>query len=406
MLFGAGIPWILAWWSYRNTVVQGRWLGALLLGAVVMKLGAFGSFPRLSDDAFRYVFEGQVVSEGQSPYARAPLDYTSDAAPFQAEGLRELVNHPEVPAAYPPVTQAYHAFVVRLAARAGATSLEGTLAWLAAFAFGLDLVVLLCLATRLAPGRAGPILAWGYCPWLAFEFAGMAHFDVLGIALLVGGLAASRRPVGAALLALGGGVKFLPFLALPFVVRAARRPLVASLVALVVTLVSTVWVFALAGGVPSDGAGLGEYALRWESWNLGYRWLERGLATLLDRDESWTDPRFVGRVTIGVLFLVVAWSSWRRKQDPISSLRRVFAAFLFLTPTLHPWYLAWGLPFFALRPSVAWSWIFLVAPLAYLPLEGWQTEGVWREPAWLLPMTVLPFIALWAFEAWRGRSAP
>ena len=77
----------------------------------------------------------------------------------------------------------------------------------------------------------------------------------------------------------------------------------------------------------------------------------------------------------------------------------VFAAFLVLTPTLHPWYLTWIVPFLALRQSRAWIWLAAVAPLLYWPLEGWRTEAVWHEPLWLWPLVAVPFWALLLFPS-------
>ena len=72
-----------------------------------------------------------------------------------------------------------------------------------------------------------------------------------------------------------------------------------------------------------------------------------------------------------------------------------------LSPTLHPWYLTWALPFLACFPSRAWTWLLALAPLCYSVVARWQLEGLWQEPAWLWPLWALPFLALLLRERLR-----
>lgn len=404
LLTCASAAWAVAWWCLRGRAIQ-RSHGILLVaGALGLRCLALASPLVFSDDVWRYVFEGGVVAEGVSPYAAAPAD------PERAEERRRWpatyagINHPEVPAAYPPVTQFWHAGIVALAGGPAADDGRRAVFALRVAALGLDVLVLLLL-TRIAPGRAGPLVAWGFCPWLALEFAGAAHFDVLGVALLVAALGTRREGWQHALLALGGLVKFLPLAAAPWTLRRAQRPRLALAILVGVTCAGWGAAALLAGGLPKDGAGLTPYALRWESWNLVYRWIEDGLALWFAPDASWSDPRRLGRSIVALVFVAFAAWTWVRVRDPWSGTRATLAAFFVLTPTLHPWYLAWVLALFATRPSVAWTWVFALAPLAYLPLETWQTAGVWAEPAWFAPLVALPFFAALAFEA-RQRLQP
>src|SRR5207244_12989540 len=87
-----------------------------------------------------------------------------------------------------------------------------------------------------------------------------------------------------------------------------------------------------------------------------------------------------------------------RGTDLVQGTGLAIAGFLVLSPTLHPWYLAWIAPFVALRPSLAWCVLIAAAPLLYAPLAGWQHEGKWIEPAWEWPVVALPFFALLFLE--------
>ena len=78
--------------------------GAVLFWAALIRAVFLVDPPSLSDDIYRYVFEGRVVLEGLSPYLFAPdslvLAELRDSAPEW-----HLINHKELPAIYPPGAQ-------------------------------------------------------------------------------------------------------------------------------------------------------------------------------------------------------------------------------------------------------------------------------------------------------------
>ena len=121
----------------------------------------------------------------------------------------------------------------------------------------------------------------------------------------------------------------------------------------------------------------------------------------LTRDRYRPDPFLgQGRMMSMVVIVVVAYVTLRRFDLERATLW-VLGAGMIVTPTLHPWYLCWALPFLACFPSRAWTWLVALAPASYVLLVGWRLEGVWREPAWLWPLWVLPFLALGLRERLR-----
>ena len=193
------------------------------------------------------------------------------------------------------------------------------------------------------------------------------------------------------LLALGCGIKLLPVIALPFFLRHARHPILGLFSFAVVLLAPLAGLFALDEGPVGLGAGLGQYALRWESFSMLFRFIEGPIRALLS---SVSDPRLIARGTIGVLFLIAGYRQWRLGTKPLEAARFSVAVFLVLTPTLHPWYLLWLLPLLAFRPTPAWILFFAMAPLLYWPLTEWRALEEWREPAWLWPLMMIPFVCV------------
>lgn len=406
-LGAAGIAWLVA---VRRASQGGLELAVLVAGAIAMRLIVFAHEPGFSDDVYRSVWEGAVVLEGISPYAFAPEAERLVELRLAMPELYAALNNPDISAAYPPCTQAACAGMVALARSLGHEGLSAV-PFVRGFFALCDLLVLWPLVVLLRRARlpVGLALVWGWSPLVSIEFAGSGHFDSLGILLLLASLASlpapnesgrGRRLGACVLLALAILVKYLPLCALPFVVRGQGFVRGAGRALLVVVLCAAGFapLLALEGGGSGLGGGLSEYGLRWESTSLVYRWIEPAFAQLFERDGSWLDARRLGRLAIGVVWLAWGLLAWRRGRPAVAATGTMIAAFLVLSPTLHPWYLTWVLPFVALRrpglDRTAWLLLVAAAPLFYLTLVRWRLEEVWEEPVWLWPAIAVPFLLL------------
>lgn len=406
-----------AWIAVIPLAARGHARLAIVLPlAVAMRLVTLGGDLGLSDDLWRYGWEGGLVLEGKSPYAQAP---NSPSLASERERWREVferMNNPDVSAAYPPVTQIFAAAVV---ATQAASLPPGPLERALRLAFSLaDLFVLWPLIVLLKKRglSSGLAVIWAWSPLVVWEFASSAHFDSLGIFLLLWSAAVLipasdakldiRSALGGSLLSLAFMTKYLPLVAAPYLF--VRRPRSATAGAIAAFLATVLLGFSavamLDGGLAGVFSGLGEYGLRWESWNLTYRFVEPLFNSLGERSEGLSDPRRLGRLAIGAVAAVFALWHLLRQTEPLIAVFSVLAAFLILTPTLHPWYLTWILPFLAFVPgrlATSWLWLAAASPLLYWPLTGWQARAEWVEPAWLWPSVALPFFLLLAFGVFR-----
>lgn len=417
-LLGRAEPWGpvllaasgLAGWLAADAARASRLgLGVVLAGAIVLRGAAFVAAPATSDDSGRYAWEAAVVLDGASPYAFAPSAPELEALRAEHPRLHERVGHREIPAAHPPLalgSSVVATWIARGAERAGfGEGDELVFPALRALATLWDLLVLVPLGV-LARRHALPaaaVAAWAWSPLVALEFAGAGHFDSLGIALwcaalaLAAGATGSRLAAGAALGA-GVAVKLLPLAAIPSLAR--KRPRVV-LVALACAAACYAPLAALRGGFEGLFAGTAEYALAWESTNVLFRWLDAAVRTL--PHEGAFDPRVVSRAIAAAAWIAVVAAAARRGATPLRASYVAVGAFLCLSPTLHPWYVTWIVPFLAFERSLAFRWLSAVAPLAYVLVPRWRAEGVWSEPAWLAPAVAAPFLALLGAELVRAR---
>ena len=398
---------------------------ALLAAVVGLRLlGLFGT-PTLSDDVHRYVHEGRASRVGLAvPYATPPSSIT----PPPDDGTTGRVNHPDVPAAYPPLTQ------LALLAAVGAGDLVGApRAPLRLLLVLCDLVVVLALRRR--GGRAWA--RYGLHPLPLVEVAVSAHVDALGVALLVGAVLLAARPLArGALVGLACGVK--PVAALALVAeRRATLPVVVLGVALGVALPALPHVVA---GAPL-GAGLVEYGTRWRAAPFLYAvvegalaptyearaarrvWMhahvssrgvlveENGVAVLAVGDarpvarKILLDGSFWARALCGLALAAILVVVVRRVRDVDARVAWAFAALWLCAPTVHPWYLLWPLPFAILVDARGIVWFATAAPLCYEAAARLRATGTWDESLWPRAIMLAALVAGTALDVRRRRAA-
>jgi hypothetical protein len=408
LLCVSGVAWIACAHSHSESAHRPALVWTV---ALALRLAAFASGPVYSDDVQRYAWEGEVVLDGASPYAFAPGAPELAQLRARMPELAARVNHPQVPAVYPPLTQACGLATAALVRAAGAAPGRANVTILRVLFLLADLGVLLVIQRARAAGRLAPAapLIWGWCPLVCLEFAGSGHQDGLGILfLLLALLAAEARPArGALCSALGAASKLLPLCVLPWIGRGlgARRRIGLVALALAILALACVPFLFLDGGGRGFGAGLREYGERWESASLVYRGVERWVLEHDGPDVPFEETRHTARVLVGCAWLALAGFAVWRRRDAWSGAGALIGAFLVLSPTLHPWYTLWVLPFLCHRPSCAWSWLVAGSALFYWPLSGWKAAQQWIEPGWIWWAVAPAFAALWVRERFQGARA-
>ena len=381
-------------------------VAGILAVAVVLRLLALPLTPSLSDDVYRYLWDGRVAASGSNPYLLTPDD---ESLAGLRDDLWTKTGHREIATVYPPLA---------LGVFAGAAVLpEPLLAYKLALA-AVDLagcLLLLALARRRGSGLLALAYVWN--PLLVVEGAGMGHVDVLGASLVIACvwlLSAGRNAAAGGAAALAVLAKLVPLVALPLWWRHGdgrqRRRFAVGAAALL--LPATVAVLLWSRGVPP---GLVEYALRWEYNGPFYEPLWRLIGVLrLDLAASgvvhvarvifggeveatpWSTlysyayPQFLARLVLLPAAAVLWLRLWRRRPEPVPAAFGAFGAVLLMSPTFYPWYLIWILPWAALTGARAVLVLSATLPLAYLPAVAglpyfpWVYGAVWLPPLILL----------------------
>jgi hypothetical protein len=338
-----------------------------------------------SDDIYRFLWEGKVTLNGFSPYRLAP---NHPYLAFLRDADWARINHPDIPTIYPPLAQALFR---------GLAALRPTVL---VFKFGFlacDLAAFsaLCgyLRTRRKDGgnmdEARVLAIYFLNPLLIFETAGRGHYDALIAGLNVAFLWALESGWVPAWLGLGGLAK---------VTSLALAPLL---------VLRDGWKQGLAWALATCAA-VGVFLWRLGALDVLHRFATRfrfngAVPGLMEYGFPFL-PATGRNIILTVLFCaILAACLWRtRRGPPESQALACLGTVLLFSPTLHPWYLIWILPFAALRRSRPWLLLTATSLISYEVYARMAATGIWSERAWLrLPEYSLP-LALAAWLAWGG----
>lgn len=314
-------------------------LWTIVGGCIVFRAVFLPVTPTLSDDMYRYVWDGRVQAAGISPYRYPPNAPDLIGLRLHDGAIWPHINRKSAVTIYPPAAQlAFRGIYALHPDSITWTKTAMTLAELAA----IGLLAVWLRQRQLSPLRI-VVLAWS--PLAVFEIAGHGHLDALVLLPLVGALLARerRRPgwVGISL-GLATLVKLYPALWLP--AMWTRRDWKAPL-AFAATIVLGYLPFLGGGG--SVLGFLPNYL--GERFNGGPAdWLAVGVQRLAQLDQ----PPFAAMqlVQFAVLAGLSAWFVWRPAADADGARRRIWwvmAVFVLLSQNLFSWYLLAILPLLA-----------------------------------------------------------
>ncbi len=375
--------WLVAFAAYALALLRrAHWrelphAGAfVMLVALALRVAVFAAPPTLSDDLYRYAWEGRVLAGGANPWRHAPDD--PSLSRFRDPDVYPHVNHPELRAIYPPLAEAGFALVARVSSTLGAVKL-----WVLLHDLALCALLAWWCARRGGSAWDAAVYAWN--PLVVVEYAGSGHHDPTGILWLVSALVLlERRPVGSALAATAAVlVKLVALPALPFLWRGwtTRARLVAGLL-----LAGSLAGYAtLASG---SGSGLAAFAQRWRHNDALF-----GAFAFALGDHS-------ARFAVAVLLGVVLVFALRRGLCAVEGTRLMLRAGLLLGPVVHPWYLGWVLALEPLGPSPAWLLLSCTVTLGYGALAppaaagGHHPDGLTRAVEYGLPALLAIALAL------------
>lgn len=395
MLLGLVYLWAIVL-SNENNIWQ------FLIAAVILRLSLLIAIPELSDDFYRFIWDGRLWNQGTNPFAALPSKLMEDPEFSRLAINRELfqgLNSPEYFTVYPPLSQ----LIFMVSTKLFPEDIPGNIIAMRMLIIGFETASIMLLPRLLAsyglPCRNAIIYAWN--PLVIVELTGNLHFEAIMIFFMLVALwfwKKHRWWWSATALGLAIGIKLIPLIFLPVIWK--RLPFnqfagyafiaMGTLALCSIPLLST----QLLQGISS---GLSLYFQKFEfNASIYYLIREAGFA-VTGYNIIQTSGKFLALFTF-LLIMALSWWSAKKITWPQAMFWSLFI-YLLLTTTVHPWYvttLVMLCAFTTFRFPVVWSFTIILSYGGYT-IDGY-TENLWLVIAeYLLVGTVL----LVELRGWR-----
>jgi len=341
---------------------------AAVVAGIIFRLIVWPLAPALSDDLYRYRWEGKLQAAGGNPYEGRPADQ-------RWLSLRDE-TYPHVPgkdfkAVYGPLIEQMERWTYRAVA-AASLSPERQVFWFK-LPFALCDLGAMAALWQLLAAHGLPrthILIYAWSPLTVMEFWATGHNDsvvVLLIALALVAAAKKRWTWAFAALSLTAGAKIWPILLLPLFIGWKRnRPLRWYqwwvLIPIAVLLAMPYWT-----NVMENLQFMSGFMGGWRNNDSLY-----GLILWAAKDLYRAKYTAFAIVSVAVAFLTL-------REVPLERAALwAIAVMLMVSANCHPWYLTWLLPLLILFPVPGLLLWTALVPLAYSAVVSWVTLGEWQ----------------------------
>jgi alpha-1,6-mannosyltransferase len=384
----------------------------LALIALIFRLLCLVSLPNLSQDFYRFIWDGRLIANGFNPYLFTPQSFIASFPDLISQSNRLIEGMGQLSADnfsnYPPI----HQFIFFVSAWLSPNSILGSvvvmrliimLADIGIFYVGVKLLEHLKLPVH-------SIFLYLLNPFIIIELTGNLHFEgVMLFFLIVGIYLLIRQKWMGAALAIGASisVKLIPLLMLPVFIRwfikvKPHRVNIFKLIAFYSLIISVVIVsflpFLNADLVVNYSKTIGLWFQSFE-FNASIYYLARALGYYTS---GYNQIAIIGKIiAIIVLIAVFSLSVFRKNYNYktlLTTLLFAFSIYFFTATTVHPWYIATLLilgVFTGFKFPLLWSFTIILSYLAYATSEV-------QESYLILMLEYLPVYVLFFWEIYKN----
>jgi hypothetical protein len=331
-------------------------LRGALVAAVLLRVIFLPGVPSLTDDFYRYQWDGRVQQAGVNPYRYAPDDPRLDRVGYAD---RSRINHPRLRTVYPPLAEA--TFFGVTAAGGGVLAFK--------LLFGAFDMLTAAAIWWLADARRRKQATVLYllCPAVIFQTWGEAHLEIVAVSLVVLAAAALLRGrdwQAGLLLGLAAAFKVTPAALLVPALLGGRSKPARFLAGFIPALVLPYVPYLLSGGA---------FGALFES---GTGWT--GTALLFSLLTEIMDPDLARFLCAAVFLFGAVWiaRSLRGRARTAPAFAWTLTLLVVCLPVVHAWYwlapLALGLAAGIWLPVV----LGLVAPFPEALIGRWPVRSL------------------------------
>ncbi|QRM88266.1 mannosyltransferase [Lacinutrix sp. WUR7] len=390
------------------------------------------AIPNLSQDFYRFIWDGRMILEGFNPYLYTPESFlTNNELPVhQAEALYAgmgTLNGSHF-TNYPPINQL--CFVI--AGIFGGKSILGAAMALRLLIIAADFGTLY-FGKKLLEKLKLPVqnIFWYILnPFIIIELTGNLHFEGVMIFFLVWSLYLlhiGKWKQAAVVFACSISVKLIPLLFLPLLFKYFRKPMVLSSetekssedtgastalsMTRLITFYSIVGFTTLLLFLPFYSSEfINNYAQTVGLWfqnfefNASIYYIAREIGYWF---RGYNEIAIIGKTLPILVLLFVLYLAFFKKNTStkqlIQSMLFAFAFYLFLSTTIHPWYVATLLilsVFTTYKFPLVWSFAIILSYLAYIQIDKADKS----ENLYIIALEYLIVFSVFLYELIKRKS--
>lgn len=399
----------LFYFFYKIIVFEKSNFLLLLIFGITVRLVFIGATPNLSQDFYRFIWDGKLILNDINPYLQTPNELISKDL-FSSEVFKTLYNGMGNLSAshysnYPPVNQ----LLFFLSAFFGGESILGNIITLRLFIiladigtlyFGLKIISLLKLPKH-------QIFWYILNPFIVIELTGNLHFEGVMLFFLVAALyfiLKNKWILGAVLIAISISVKLLPLLLLPLFLRwfiKDSKQLKASVLKLTafyfivgIGILATFLPFISSELINNYSATIGLWFRKFE-FNASIYYIVREIGFYTKGYNIIETAGF--RMAVTVLLFIISLAIFRKNNQPLALIVSMLMAvtfYFFMSTTVHPWYIATPLilcVFTNYKYPIIWSLVVALSYYAY-------SQSIFKENLWIVAIEYIIIYSYFLLE--------
>jgi len=331
--------------------------------------------PNLSDDYFRFYWDGLLNVQHISPYAYLPADLINSGLAERfglPDGLFEKLNSPKYFSVYPPLLQW---LFMAAAFVAGPNNLLLFVVLLKCFIllFEAGSIYLILKILEYIRQPVYYVLLYALNPLVILELTGNIHFEaaLIFFALLAFYLLYTKKRLVFSAFAVAGGIasKLIPLIFLPFFIKrlGIKRLIKYGLLILVGFFMISI-IFIDPPIIKNLLESVGLYYNKFE-FNASFYYIFRSIGYQI---KGWNMIATIGKYTALATFFGILLMALFERGKSLNSLVKyaLFALtfYLLLANIVHPWYVATLVAFAAIsnfKYPILWSWLIGLSYFAY-----------------------------------------
>ena len=361
--------------------------------AIISRLVFLLAIPNLSQDFYRFIWDGRMILQGFNPYLHTPASFIALGEYPISQAQQLVVGMQALNAShysnYPPINQLLFTFANLFAS----SSILGSVIGLRLIIIAADIGTLYFGAKLLKRlGLSQNKIFWYILnPFIIIELTGNLHFEGVMLFFLILSLYLLHKNKwqwAAVVFALSISTKLVPLLFLPLYVKWFRvkedhtkidfKKLIYFYIIIGVSTLVLFTPFFSMEFVNNYSKTVGLWFGDFE-FNASIYYIAREFGYLIT---GYNQIAIIGKILPVIIFTSI-WHIALTRQNQnfitlIKSMLIAFTVYLLLSTTVHPWYIASILLlsiFTNYKYPLIWSFIIIISYLAYANADN--TENLW-----------------------------